>query len=361
MSKPRPSKRFSTIIILVFSIFIVTILVVMSIVSYYYSYTNMRNRTIADTEVILMQAGKNIGRYISSIEGISGFINSNTELIKYLSDGYGSAEKTGASQNGAVEGAEAERLRSSYENILRYVPELADGIASVFIFDNRNNVVYKPEGLEFKEGFDITQEDWYKKVFDNDTNQPEITSTQVRIMTKKENPWVISISSRIVDDGGNVLGTQLIELNYRAIEEIGSDINLGTRGYVFIVDSDGNIVYHPPLQLIYSGLKNENIEAILNAESSVLELPEENKFYNIITVPGTDFEMVGVMFMDEIVATAKDMIFIYIILVLTMALAAFIGAVQMTAYAQSPCPAGAGGERGGAGQPGCKLRHKGYL
>ena len=77
MKKARVPKRISTIIILCFSIFMVAILILMSIVSYYYSYESMRERTISDTEVILSQVVKNIGRYISNIESISGIINTN--------------------------------------------------------------------------------------------------------------------------------------------------------------------------------------------------------------------------------------------------------------------------------------------
>ena len=63
--KARP-RRISTVIITIFSLFMVAILLLMSFISYYYSYGNMRTRTIADTEVILSQVGKHIGRYIAN-------------------------------------------------------------------------------------------------------------------------------------------------------------------------------------------------------------------------------------------------------------------------------------------------------
>lgn len=328
MKANRPPRRISTIIILTFSVFVVTILAVMSFISYYYSYGSMRERSIADTEVILAQAGKNIGRYITSIKGIAGFVNSNAQLLF-------SREGGGMTVNISSDGEEL-TLREGGAGFLGYVPLLADGINSVFIFDENNNVIYKPDGLVMKPDYDITREEWYKKVENKTTPEPEITSTQVRMMTERENPWVISISGRMMDEDGTVRGTQLIELNYRVIEEIVSDINLGTRGYVFIVDSSGKMVYHPQLQLIYSGLKSENIPAILQSGSSVLDMPADNKLYNITTVPGTDFYIVGVMYRDEIVASANEMILIYILLVLAMCLAAFIGSVQMARYVTRP-------------------------
>lgn len=323
MTKTRTPKRIATIIVLYTSLFMAVILLVMSIVSYYYSYNNLRNRTISDTEVILTQVGKNIGRYMSNIKSISSVININTDLKEYLSGNYKSE-------------SEGLRQKTSYEKFLRFVPEIADGIEAIFIFDRNNQIVYKPEGLEMKPGYDITQEGWFQKVDDAKSGTPVLTGTQVRVMTERNTPWVLSLSSRIVGNNGQIVGTQLIELNYRVIDTIVKDINIGTRGYVFIIDEESNYVYHPQLQLIYSGLKSEDLKGIFATQNTVLEVPEANKLYSISTVPGTDFKIVGVMYLDEIVAASREMITIYVLLVLVIALAAFIGSVQMAKNVTKP-------------------------
>ena len=125
------------------------------------------------------------------------------------------------------------------------------------------------------------------------TDIPTLTGTRVRTMTQGDNPWVISLSRRILNaTTGEIIGTQLVELNYSAIDDILNDINLGSKGYIFIVDADGKMVYHPQLQLIYSGLKTERIAEVLTAQEATLELKEENKLYNISDIPETDFKMV---------------------------------------------------------------------
>ncbi|MEG2361245.1 MAG: sensor histidine kinase [Christensenella sp.] len=322
MKKTRPARRISTIIIFCFSVFMVVILVAMSGISYYYSYGSMRERTIADTEVILSQVGKNIGRYVSNIESISGLINTNKDIISYLE--HPEAEDAGVA-------------RANFSNFLNYLPQIDQNIVSIFVFDKENKPIYVPAYLRMKQNYDITQDEWYQNVENNMTDIPVITGTQVRTMTQGENPWVISLSRRILNrKTGEVVGTQLVELNYSAIDGILNDINLGSKGYIFIVDEEGNMVYHPQLQLIYSGLKKENVAAALDAKTTVIELPQDNKIYDVTKIAGTDFSMVGVTFLDEIVASSQEMITIYIILTLIMALAAFIGSVQMAKYVTRP-------------------------
>ncbi len=324
MKKARTPKKISTLIILCFSLFMIAILVLMSAISYYYSYENMKTRTVDDTKVILSQVGKNIGRYISNAEDITALINANADLIHFLQKGYFPMPER------------RESAQKNYERFLRDIPKIGDGIASIFVFDSLNKPVYVPEGLVMKDGYDITQDQWYQKLKEVEAGACALTGTSVRTMTKSDNPWVISLARTILDEDGKAVGTQLLELNYAVIDEILSSINLGASGYVFIIDGEGHIVYHPQLQLIYSGLKDENIDAVLKTNTYTLELPEDNKVYTISTVPGTDFEIVGVTMLDELVSTTGEMSLIYAILALGMMLVSFIGSVQLAKMITKP-------------------------
>lgn len=191
MKKARVPKRISTIIILCFSLFMIAILIIMSVLSYYYSYENMRERTIADTEVILSQVGKNIGRYISNIESISEIINANQDVLTYLKDP--NAEDAGLT-------------RTNFSNFLNYLPQIDANIVSIFIFDRENRPVYVPANLRMKKNYDITQDKWYQNMENYKAGQPALTGTQVRIMTEKENPWVISLAQRILNTATGEIG-----------------------------------------------------------------------------------------------------------------------------------------------------------
>ena len=66
---------------------------------------------------------------------------------------------------------------------------------------------------------------------------------------------------------GNSDGVVFIDLNYSAISELCDQNSIGDKGYVFILDQDGNIVYHPSQQQLYNELQTENIDIVMNADS----------------------------------------------------------------------------------------------
>ena len=61
-----------------------------------------------------------------------------------------------------------------------------------------------------------------------------------------------------------LLYTSFVDLNYNSIQELCEHISLGNKGYVYILDKDGSIVYHPQQQLIYSGMKHELISEVMD-------------------------------------------------------------------------------------------------
>lgn len=129
-----------------------------------------------------------------------------------------------------------------------------------------------------------------------------------------DNPYVISLAKRILDTAsGELLGIQLIELDYGAIEIALSDINLGKDGYLFIINDSGELIYHPMLTANDYSV-SEDTQTVLNSENSITQIKSENKIYITEQIPETNLKIVGVAFMDEIIAQASEIIWGYCIL-----------------------------------------------
>lgn len=64
----------------------------------------------------------------------------------------------------------------------------------------------------------------------------------------------------MLDRAGNMQGVLLIDLNYQIIDRLCADIQLGSRGYIYLIDQRRRHPLAPPQQdLIYAGLKEENV------------------------------------------------------------------------------------------------------
>ncbi len=318
--------------VLAFSLFMVVIVTLMSIISYSFQTTALVNRAVADTEVILAQAANNIGRYISNTTDIADIIKNSPDLIDYLEGG--SASTRLDYKNNPLQTRKQEELKKRIGNFINAIPDVKNGIINIFIFDNNNQTAYLPQNLKIKNNFDITKEKWYKDI-NEDTNAPLLLPTYVRRFTEKSNPWVLSLSSKIKSPNTQLnTGTMLVELNFKIIDEICSQINLGARGYVFVVDNNGSIVYHPQLQLIYSGLKEENIKGILETDTSVLL--NDDRVYNINNITNTGFKIIGVTYLDEVMNSYYDVNLIYILIALGMVLLAVVGSTQLAKLITRP-------------------------
>ena len=74
----------------------------------------------------------------------------------------------------------------------------------------------------------------------------------------------VSRGVRNFTGSGNREGVVFIDLNYSAISELCDQNSIGSKGYVFLLDQDGNVVYHPQQQQLYNELQTENIDLVMN-------------------------------------------------------------------------------------------------
>ncbi|KPV55292.1 histidine kinase, partial [Paenibacillus sp. A3] len=101
----------------------------------------------------------------------------------------------------------------------------------------------------------------------------------------------------------------LVDFNFKTIDDLCRRVSLGKKGYVYIIDeSAGNIVYHPQQQLIYIGLKYENVEQALKyTYGNYLDSSSgDMRLITIATVNNIGWKIIGVSYMDEIVTAKKE-------------------------------------------------------
>ncbi|MEG0541150.1 MAG: cache domain-containing protein, partial [Angelakisella sp.] len=72
--------------------------------------------------------------------------------------------------------------------------------------------------------------------------------------------WIISLSRAVQITKGKEIsqGVLLMDLRYSALSELFSNVFLGNNGYLYLIDSNGKIIYHPQQQRLSTGLAFEN-------------------------------------------------------------------------------------------------------
>ncbi|MEG2936281.1 MAG: cache domain-containing protein, partial [Clostridium sp.] len=118
--------------------------------------------------------------------------------------------------------------------------------------------------------------------------------------------WVVSLSRSVelIFDGAIESGVLLVDMNFRGIEQICKNANVGKDGYVYLIDNNGELIYHPRQQLIYSNLIEENNTKVASFEDGVTvdELRGEKRLVTVKTVGYTGWKIVGVTPMKSLTA-----------------------------------------------------------
>ena len=145
------------------------------------------------------------------------------------------------------------------------------------------------------------QEIYRNLSFDLDTAQASggsyITAPHVETIFEGWYPWVVTMTSRL-EAGGESAWVSL-DLSFSGLSSYISNVSIGQRGYCFLMDADGNIVYHPQQQLLYAGLKSEDTAALAALEDGAWA--DDTVIYSLNSVGDSGWRVVGVSYVDELV------------------------------------------------------------
>lgn len=182
-------------------------------------------------------------------------------------------------------------------------------IVTLAVFSSEGELVACEPLYPVKKDIDITNSDWFTATIDN-PGYLYFSSPHVQNIFKKQHSWVVSLSREIKFKRGGKTekGILLVDMNFSAIDQMCQKVVLGKKGYIYLLDSEGNIVYHPQQQLINAGLKEENIDDVLKHVFGRFfdEHNGEKRLITIDTVNYARWRIVGIAYMDEIVNNMKD-------------------------------------------------------
>lgn len=131
--------------------------------------------------------------------------------------------------------------------------------------------------------------------------------------------WVISLSRAVelTSHGTIQSGVLLVDMNFSGIEQALRNVRPSENGYVYLIDRDGAIIYHPRQQLIYSGLFEENNFPAAGYEDGthIEKFGGEQRIITVKTVGYTGWKIVGVSPMSDMTSGyARISLFVLFIL-----------------------------------------------
>lgn len=295
----RHFKSIQSTIFTAVAILVLSAVLIVTAVSVKYTDSAIFENSVLYTQTITKQINQNIDSYITYMDNIVSVISGSEDAQYYL---FRESSDRGHEKRLLEQFRIILKGRSDIKNI----GLVCDGGNSLF------NTGYQTENPDL----DLSTQEWYKKAVES-RGKSILTSSHVQHVIEGERPWVITMSRGIANLVGSRAskGAVFIDLNYSAISELCDQNSIGDKGYVFIVDQDGNIVYHPQQQQLYNELQTENIDAVMNAKTDTVTVGkgEHEKIYTISRSEKTGWTVVGCMNVAELLKGSRQAQRVYVV------------------------------------------------
>jgi two-component system sensor histidine kinase YesM len=181
-----------------------------------------------------------------------------------------------------------------------------EDIINIVLLSPDGRIITNDKDAIIKKGVDFTKETYYEEAVLG--KEMAVSSSHVQNIIMGQYQWVVSCSRSYIDsETKQIEGVILVDLNFNLIHDMVSRISLGEKGYIFIVDHLGQLVYHPKRELIYSGIGSESINILGDLDTTVIRKEVDGNVVDYIITSSnySDWKVIGKVFVDDI-NTYKD-------------------------------------------------------
>lgn len=216
-----------------------SISIIIMISSFYDRFSNQfLDELKKEREIIVRQLNSEVSSYINMIMEISDTLSYSV-----------------ISSNELDVDEFADKFRLIYDSNKNIIKNIA-------LFDESGNFLVGSPAVTIRAENDILSEDWFQNAIDKKENiyfsKPHVQ--KLFYDSSNNYNWVVSVSRSVplIINGEDVDGVLLIDIDYSSLEQLFKNVSFGNNSYIFLSDNDGEIIYHPKMQLINSGFVNED-------------------------------------------------------------------------------------------------------
>lgn len=292
-----PLKSIQSNISLAFSILILAAILLTSLASYQVSVAAVERNSKGYIEEIMKQVNLNIQSYVDNMENISQLALTNKDVKYYISN------------NSFISAENHRTYEKQISDLFQAILYTRKDIASIMVFGYNGRLVSDRRITSLNPNIQLEEQEWYQAA-KAAGGQSVVSSPHEQNVLDNEHRWVVSLSRELKStDGVTAEGVLLVDLNLSVINDICKAINLGSKGYLFIVDNDGRIVYHPQQELINHQQQTEHIAEVLQASNGdSFDVMKGNEKL-IYSVQDTNFgwRIAGVAYADDLITSKSDL------------------------------------------------------
>ena len=124
-----------------------------------------------------------------------------------------------------------------------------DCISNIALLSKDGELLEAAPAARLKPGINVTREPWFENTLERTDNLYFTTPHVQYIFDNNENQyrWVITLTRAVEITQGTSTeqGILLLDISYSSFQQLLDNITLGNQGYLYMVSSDGELIYHP--------------------------------------------------------------------------------------------------------------------
>ncbi|MCI8377593.1 MAG: HAMP domain-containing protein [Lachnospiraceae bacterium] len=137
--------------------------------------------------------------------------------------------------------SEAEKMETVRQNLINVQKADAENILAAWIADLDTSSLTQSDGYTSGDDWKITERVWYDACVKTGTTV--LTEPYVDPATEK---IILSAVTPVFDDStGEMIGVTGLDVSMEHLTEVMGKYKIGNNGYVFLVTSEGTVIYHP--------------------------------------------------------------------------------------------------------------------
>ncbi len=270
------------------SIGLVTLIAAITIFINIYA-NSIEEITVINSEQTVAQAANTMNSYIKDMENLMDILENRVN-------------------------ASSDEWEGSVNNLLE---SRLDVIAITLYGDGGEIIGSWSDDIPYKEEIlvDLSYVDLSNSTIDQSLSSLSISKPHVSSLFLNEYPWVVTISKRIDTEENNNIQIG-VDIQFSEIASYIDEVGIGQRGYCYIIDEEGSIIYHTQQRLISSEIKEETTTEI----SQMLDgsYIREDEIYTLHTLEHQQWRVVGVSYTEEMITSKVERMQIITIVILVM-------------------------------------------
>jgi two-component system sensor histidine kinase YesM len=301
-----------------FSLVILIPIITISILGNLLYKNSITDQQDENVKQMAKQISNNIDFYIKDTENIINFLSQDPRILKFLNSDISKVDV-------GLKGAEEEVSKAIY-SYTTFHPEIA-GIVVV----NKNDI-FISDVMGRNSRDPLTNENWYVLASENPGTMhlfSKPVGRNINNIFQYSADEVVSMSKAIINKKtGKCIGVILIDMKLDIIKSVIENAKPSKTGFVYIVDSNGEIVYSPVNEIVYR-IKDDWIENSSN-EISIKRIKDMDYVIIHSSSTYTGWKTVEVFTLNESLKVINSLAYYTIIIAIITLLIAEILAIFFT-------------------------------